>query len=145
MDKTRAKQVLKDTVPSPLKFSRAGEKASDPYMVEVTNGQWDKDPRKKTLVVHVHVRPGINRERAKEIFQHTLVDVFGARPDGDFFLDFFDPEEFQTRYGTQPALTQFTMNVIFFPGPIVDTRRPDVVRDAVAAAMRKWHEKSSAW
>lgn len=145
MDKTRAQQVLKDAVPSPLKFSRAGEKSSEPYMVEVTNGQWDRDPKKKTLVIHIHVRPGINQERAKEVFQHALVDVFGAKPDNDFYMDFFDPAEFQIRYGTQPALTQFTMNVIFSPGPIVDTRRPEFVRDAMAQAMAKWHGASASW
>ena len=143
MDKAKARAALRDVKPpSALVFERGNDAG---YVIEVTNGQWERDPSQKTLIVHAFVKPGIPMARAHEVFQHALVDVFGEHPDNDHHVDYYDPAEFRQRFNTAPVMTSHTMTVIFAPGPVVYTRRPEFVRNAMIVAMRKWHDASASW
>lgn len=146
--------------PRPLVMERAGVSASDPYLIQVTNGQWEGDPGEKTLVISVQVRPGIVLERAKSVFQHAVIDVFTERVPAPRMMDWYDPAEEKAR-GNKPALALISLTLIFFPGVItkdnagqvvkvtkdldakafIATRRPSTVRDLIAAAMRSRHDQ----
>lgn len=140
--------------PKPLVMERAGISAGDPYLIEVTNGQWEGDPSEKTLVIHAQVRPGIALERAKSVFQHAVIDVFTERVPAPRMMDWYDPAEEKAK-GNKPALAMISLTLVFFPGvitagvPVKDrdakvfiaTRRPATVRDMIAAAMRIRHEQ----
>ena len=145
----------------PMVMERAGISASEPYFIEVTNGQWEGDPSEKTLVIHAQVRPGITLERAKSVFQHAVIDVFkDQRVPAPRMMDWYDPAEEKAR-GNKPALTMISLTLIFFPGVItkddsgqvvkvvkdidakafIATRRASTIRDLVAAAMGVRHEQ----
>lgn len=145
----------------PMVMERAGISAGDPYLIEVTNGQWEGDPSEKTLVIHAQVRPGIPLERAKSVFQHAVIDVFkDQRVPAPRMMDWYDPAEEKAR-GNRPALAMISLTLIFFPGVItkddmgqvvkvvkdldaktfIATRRTSTIRDLVAAAMGVRHEQ----
>lgn len=142
--------------PRPLVMERAGIGAGDPYLIQVTNGQWEGDPREKTLVISAQVRPGIVLARAKAVFQHAVIDVFTERVPAPRMMDYYDPAEEKAR-GNVPALAMISLTLVFFPGVVTDgvpvrdrdakafiaTRRPSTVRDMMAAAMRDRHEQLS--
>jgi hypothetical protein len=140
--------------PQALVMERAGISVGDPYLIEVTNGQWEGDPREKTLVIHAQVRPGVEIERAKAVFQHAVIDVFTEHVPAPRMMDYYSPVEEKAK-GNMATLPMVSLTLIFFPGvvtagvPALDrdaktfiaTRRPSTVRDMIAAAMRARHEQ----
>lgn len=142
-----APTMNKSVEASPLIFSKAGEGGNDPYMIEVTNGQWEKDPSKPTLVIHVIKRSDIHPSRAVEVLQSALTDVFGRGVGKVAECDYRNVDELRKRLGTGNFIQENhdSMTVIFPPGPIVYTRKTAWVRDQMANAIRVWHERSSNW
>lgn len=139
----------------PLVTARLGTEASEPYIVEVKHGQWDAEPGEKTLVIHAQARPGIVLEKAKSVFQHAVVDVFGDRPRAPCFLDWYDPKNV-AETGGKPVLTLLSLTLMFFPGAadaagavkidpsakaFILIRKPEGVAREFSAAMRRWHER----
>lgn len=132
---------------SPIKFARAGTGGNDPYLIEVGNGQWDQDPRKPTLVIHIIKRSDIAPARAMEVVQHALADVFGRGAGEKAEKDYRNVAELKKRLGANHVIDEAhdSMTIIFPPGPIVYTRKPEFVRDKLAHALRTWHERSMSW
>ena len=132
---------------SPLKFARAGTSANDPYMIEVTNGQWEQDSRKPTLVIHIIKRSDIRPERAMEVVQHALADVFGRGAGEIAEKDYRNVAELKKRLGSNHVINEAhdSMTIIFPPGPIVYTRKTEFVRDKLAYALKVWHDRSAGW
>lgn len=129
-------------------FADAGDVASnDPYVLRVTNGQWDKDPSKKTLVIQVYKRQDIEPARAIEVIQSALHDVFGPRAAEQAECDYRNVSEIKKklRMDRLPDGELDTATIIFRPGPIVYTQRPERVRDRMARSLREWHERSLNW
>lgn len=139
----------------PLVTARLGTEASEPYVVEVKHGQWDADPSQKTLIIQAQARPDIGLEKAKSVFQHAAVDVFGDRPAAPCFLDWYDPKNV-AETGGRPVLTLASLTLIFFPGTVaasgdvsIDShakafilvRRPDAMAREYSAAMKRWHSR----
>lgn len=131
----------------PLKFARAGDDGRSPYMIEVTNGQWEADPTKKTLVIHVIKRADINPDRALEVVRSALVDVFGPHVGRTAECDYRNVGELRKRLGTGNMINEShdSMTIIFPPGPITYTQPPESVRARLAHALRVWHERSLSW
>lgn len=142
-----APAMNKSVEASPLIFAKAGENGNDPYMIEVTNGQWEQDPSKPTLVIHVIKRADIHPDRAVEVLQHALTDVFGRGVGRQAECDYRNVGELKRRLGKGNFIQEAhdSMTVIFPPGPIVYTRKTSWVRDQMAHAVRKWHERSMGW
>jgi hypothetical protein len=146
MDKEQKRQALRSGVrPTALVSARAGVEASEPYMVEVTKGQSEFKPSEQTLIVKVQVRPGINYDRAKIVFQHALIDVF-TESAGMRFLDYFDPRQWEIENpGLPPALKLFSMTAIFYDQKLVKTTSQASTTAMVMAKMRQWHQASGSW
>lgn len=132
---------IKDSVGAkPLPFSKADD-ANAPFQISVTNGQ---APEGKTLIIQLVKRPDISAERAVEIVQHALVDVFGRHAGEEAECDYFDAEEMKRKFG-QAALPVDALTVTFRPGPIALTRRPEWVRNQMAASTVRWFQASNSW
>jgi hypothetical protein len=133
--------------PSALVFADAGEDGSGPYMIRVTNGQWEQDPRQKTLVIQVFKRVDIHPDKAVTVLQHALVDVFGPHAGAEAECDYRNVAELKKVMGANNVISEphDTMTVIFRPGAVTRTRRPAYVRDRLAHEIRKWHERSLSW
>ena len=137
-------QRIKDTVDAtPLVFERA-EDANAPFHLEVTNGQAPGGG--KTLIIHVFKRADIARERAQEIVQSALVDVFGQGAGEQADCDYRDVVELRKRFGEKhlASETHDSLTVIF-KGSIAYSRRTEWVRDNMAAALFDWYRKSMSW
>lgn len=134
---------IKDTVDaSPLVFDRA-EDGNAPFHLEVTNGQAPGGG--KTLIIHVFKRADIAPERAQEIVQSALVDVFGVGHEAE--CDYRDVGELRKRFGDKhlASETHDSLTIIFPPGPIAYSRRAGWVRDKMALALFDWYRKSLTW
>ena len=134
--------------PEAMKFADSGTiKDNDPYVLRVTNGQWDKDPGKKTLVIQVYKRLDIPPDRAIEVIQSALIDVFGEKAGSQAECDYRNVGEIKKKLKMDklPDGEHDTATIIFAPGPIVYTQRPERVRDRMALALRTWHERSLNW
>ena len=140
-------KINRDVKASPIVPADAGTGANDPYHIRVLNGQWDQDPSKPTLVIQVTKRVDIAPQRAVEVLQHALVDVFGPHPGPGVVKEYRDVAELKKRLREHHIVSEAhdTLTVIFPPGPIVYTRKVAAVRNAMAAALKKWHEASSSW
>jgi hypothetical protein len=143
--------------PRPLVNERAVIGAGNPYVLDVTNGQWEGDPRLKTLVVKAQVAPGVPLERAKAVFQLAAIDTFGETVPAPRLLDWYNPALEKV-----PVSPLVLLTLIFFPGiihygpdkkvsrvePLTDaqvfiaTRRPSTIRDVMAYNMRLRHEET---
>jgi hypothetical protein len=126
----------------PLSFERAQD-ANAPFQVSVTNGQ---DPGGKTLIIQLEKRPDIDPDRALVIAQHALVDVFGPGAGQEAECDYRNVNELKKQLGKEmvPENTD-NLTIMFGPGVIAFTRRPNWVRDNMAAALRRWYDASGSW
>lgn len=127
----------------PLAFSKADE-ATSPFFLEVTNGQ---HPDGRTLVIHVFKRADIVPERAIEIVQHALTDVFGRDAALWADCDYRNVTELRKSFGDAHLASEVhdSLTVIFRPGPVALTRTRNWVRDQMAAALRRWYGRSLSW
>lgn len=136
---------IKDKVDAePLVFARADE-ATAPFVLEVTNGQAPGGG--KNLIIHLIKRADIHPDKAVEIVQHALVDVFGAKVGEQAECDYRNVTELKKRYGEDQMISEAhdSLTVIFPPGPVVYTRSTKWVRDQMAMALRRWYDKSLSW
>ena len=126
----------------PLVFAKA-EDANAPFQISVTNGQ---SPEGKTLIIQLVKRPDGPPDRAVVVAQHALVDVFGRDAGSQAECDYRDVKELRARMGNEMVNEEHdSLTIIFKPGAITYTRRPEWVRDRLAAELRKWFEASSSW
>ena len=136
------KKLNKDVTAKPLLFARADE-ANAPLQISVTNGQV---PEGKTLVLQFLKRPDIHPDRAVQIVQHALVDVFGRHAGAEAECDYRNIAELKKRMGNEMVAEDHdSLTVIFMPGTVAYTRRPSWVRDRMADACRRWYEASRSW
>lgn len=141
----RWQQKLTDDVSAkPLDFAVADD-ANAPFQVSVTNGQAPGGG--KTLVIQLMLRPDVRRERAVEVAQHALSDVFGREAGAEADLDYMDAAELKKRTGVDGKFVTNvdSLSIVFGPGRVSATRRPPWVRDQLAAALRRWWETSAGW
>lgn len=138
------KKISETVDASPLPFARADD-ANSPFMLEVTNGQSPEGG--KTLIIHIFKRVDMHPQRAKEIAQHALHDVFGAEAAAQAELDYRDVKELKKRYGQDNIINEAhdSLTIIFRPGPIAYTRSRSWVRDQMAMALSRWYTKSLSW
>ena len=136
-------KLPKNAKASPLVFARADE-ANAPFVLSVTNGQAPGGG--KTLIIQIVKRADIGHDRAIAIVQHALVDVFGADTGKEAECDYRDVQALREKLGKEVvAEAHDSMTIIFDSSPVAYTRPRDWVRDQMAAALRRWYEKSSDW
>jgi hypothetical protein len=136
------KKLNKGVDAKPLSFEKAQE-ANAPFQISVTNGQV---PEGKTLIIQLLKRPDIHPDRAVQIVQHALVDVFGRHAGAEAECDYRNVAELRKRFGNEMVSEDHdSLTVIFSPGTVAYTRRPHWVRDQMAAACRRWYDASRDW
>jgi hypothetical protein len=138
------KKIADSVDASPLVFARADE-GIGPFVLEVTNGQGPNGA--KTLVIHMIKRMDLDPARAVEIARHALTDVFGPEAGAQADCDYRDVAELKKRYGDKHIVneTHDSMTVVFDSGVIPYTRSIESVRNQMADALRRWHERSLDW
>ena len=137
----RRKIEGKNVKAEPLVFARADQGAG-PFVLEVTNGQ---GPEGRTLIIHVFKRGDVHPERAKEIVQHALVDVFGEQAGREAECDYRNISELKKRLGNEMVNESHDSLTVIFGGAVAMTRNRDWVRDNMALALARWYERSLSW
>jgi hypothetical protein len=99
--------------------------------VEVTQGQWEPDPKQPTLVAKAFIQPGLSLSKAKKVWQLAVIDTFGESPPAPRYLDWYDPDEEKTSGRVVVASERFLF-AIFFPGFSTKGQTPTVDPQAKA-------------